>query len=232
MFAQYQLLHQIRKKTTINNLSTLSGGFDADHLREWAMLTNFGSNDIDSITGQEIRKRKRQIPEDENKLPYVDLFSTKISSECSKYISNQHSPTDVLGRAFFGCNSFRAEKMLLNTMNTLFSLYPTNATTLPSVFNMRDQYLSWKVTSLAPSEIILSYNIESLRFRGATMLAYDPSLRKVYHGNCIDVTNERMKGFIPELAIQMHVKYAESLLHGMVEELENLAIAEEVKQKV
>ena len=199
------------------------------------MLTNYGNDNIDSITGQEIRKRKRKIPEDENKLPYVDLFSTKVSSECSKYISNQHSPTDVLGKAFFGCNSFRAEKMLLNKLNTLFSLYPTNATMLPSVFNMRDQYLSWKVTSLAPSEIILSYNIESSRFRGfrgATMLAYDPSLRKVYHGNCIDVTNERMKGFIPELAIQMHVKYAESLLHGMVEELENLAIAEGVKQKV
>lgn len=228
MFAQYRLLHQIRK-TTIN-LSTLSGGFDADHLREWAMLTNFGNDNIDSITGQEIRKRRRQIPEVENKLPYVDLFSKKVSNECSKYISNQHSPTDVLGKAFFGCNSFRAEKMLLNTMNTLFSLYPSNATTLPSVFNMRNQYLHWKVTSLAPSEIILSYNIGS--FRGATMLAFDQSLRKVYHGNCIDVTNESIKGFIPELAIQMHVKYAESLLDGMVEELENLAIAEEVKQKV
>ena len=187
------------------------------------MLSNFG-NDIDSITGQEIRRRRRQIPEDENKLPYVDLFSKKVSNECSKYISNQHSPTDMLGRAFFGCNSFRAEKMLLNTMNTLFSIYPTNATTLPSVFNMRDQYLHWKVTSLAPSEMILSYNI--LRFRGATMLAFDPTLRKVYHGNCIDVNNERMKGFIPELAIQMHVKYAESLLDGMVEELKNLAAAE------
>jgi len=122
--------------------------------------------------------------------------------------------------------------MLLNTMNKLLSLYPTNATTLPSVFNMRDQYLHWKVTSLAPSEIILSYNIERLSFRGATMLSFDPSLRKVYHGNCIDVNNEKMKGFIPELAIQMHVKYAELLLNDMVEDLEKLAIAEEVKQKV
>ena len=155
MFAQYQLFRQqIRKKTTIN-LSTLSGGFDADHLREWAMLTNFG-NDGDSVTGQEIRRRRRQIPEDENKLPYVDLFSKKVSNKCSKYISNQHSPTDVLGKAFFGCDSFRAEKMLLNTTNTLFSLYPTNATTIPSEFNLRDQYLHWKVVSLAPSEIILS----------------------------------------------------------------------------
>jgi len=218
MFAQYRLLRQIRKKTT-SNLSTLSGGYHSDNLREWAILTNFG-NDV-NITGQEIRRRRRQIPEDENKLPYVDLFSKKVSNECSKYISNQHSPTDVLGRAFFGCNSFRAEKMLLNTMNTLSSIYPTNATTLPSEFNMRDQYLHWKVTSLAPSEIILSYNI--LRFRGATMLAFDPTLRKVYHGNCIDVTNGRIKGHIPELAVQMHVKYVELLLNDMVDELEEQA---------
>ena len=64
------------------------------------------------------------------------------------------------------------------------------------------------------------------------MLAFDPALRKVYHGNCINVTNERVKGYIPELAIQMHVKYAELLLNDMANELENLAIAEEVKQRV
>ena len=64
------------------------------------------------------------------------------------------------------------------------------------------------------------------------MLAFDPTLRKVYHGNCIDITNGRIKGHIHELAVQMHVKYAELLLNDMVEDLEKLAIAEEVKQKV
>ena len=56
------------------------------------------------------------------------------------------------------------------------------------------------------------------------MLSFDESLRKVYHGNCIDVTNE--KGYILELAIKMHVNYAELLLNSMADELENLATAE------
>jgi hypothetical protein len=52
------------------------------------------------------------------------------------------------------------------------------------------------------------------------MLAYDPSLKKVYHGNCIDVAEERVKS---SLGIRMHVHYAKYLLGGMVRELEILS---------
>ena len=56
------------------------------------------------------------------------------------------------------------------------------------------------------------------------MLAFDPSLRKVYHGNCIDVREERIqKGFFPKKGVQLHVAYAKFLLDGMTDELENLA---------
>lgn len=56
------------------------------------------------------------------------------------------------------------------------------------------------------------------------MLAFDPSLRRVYHGNVINVAEKRTKEeFLPDMGSKMHVKYAKFLLDGMVEELEKLA---------
>ena len=55
------------------------------------------------------------------------------------------------------------------------------------------------------------------------MLAFDPSLRKVYHGNCIDVREEIIQGFFPKKGVRLHVAYAKFLLDGMTNELENLA---------
>ncbi|KAL9188472.1 hypothetical protein ACHAXT_006850 [Thalassiosira profunda] len=194
----------------------LPGGFNADGLREWAMLHDFGALG-ESAAGRDMRQRRRQIDELEPKeLPYVDLFSRRLSDECAGYLSNHPSPSDVLGRAFFGSNSFLAERALL-------SLYPKEAKSLPTKFNVNDQYLQWKVAMKSPLELILSYNVERLQFRGCTMLAFDPSLRKAFHGNCIDVTEVRMQGPIARFGVQMHVKYAEYLLEGMCAELEKVA---------
>ena len=116
-----------------------------------------------------------------------------------------------------------AEKILLSSLDSLLSLYPEGATTLPKEFGLNNQYLQWKVTMKAPLELICSYQIERLNFRGCTMVAFDPALRRAYHGNCIDVAEKRIEGFFLKKVIHMHTKYAEFLLDGMVGSLEKLA---------
>jgi len=155
--------------------------------------------------------------------PYVDLFSKRVSDECSRYLSGHPSPSDALGRAFFGSRNFMAENILLSSLDSLFTLYPEGAKTLPTEFGFNSQYLLWKVSMKAPLELICSYQIEGLNFRGITMVAFDPALRRAYHGNCINVTEKRIQGFFLKKGIHMHTKYAEFLLNGMVESLEKLA---------
>lgn len=85
---------------------------------------------------------------------------------------------------------------------------------------MNDQYLAWKVRSHSPLEIICSWKITNT-IKGFTMIAYDPQLRKVYHGNCIHVSDEvKNSGLFRYVMIHLHVKYASLLLQGMVEEIE------------
>ncbi|KAL3767508.1 hypothetical protein ACHAWU_000171 [Discostella pseudostelligera] len=194
--------------------STLPGGFSADGLREWATLTDFGADGYENQTRQDIRRRKMEYDR------YADLFSTRVSDGCSNYLASRPCPSDVLGRAFFGSRSFMTEKIFLSSMNSIFHLYPEGSTILPAQFNMNDRFLHWKVSSKSPLEIIYTYQIDGLHFRGCTMLAYDPSLNKVYHGNCIDVSEERVNS---SLGIRIHVHYAKYLLGGMVSEMEILS---------
>jgi len=208
---------------SLSKNAALAGGFNADGLREWAMLTNFGADSYDSLTGQELRRRRRMIPEDPKKQPYVDLFSKRVSDESSDYLMSHSSPSDALGRAFFGSKSFMGEKLVLSSLNTLFSFYPVGTTTIPTHFKLNGQYLLWTVTAKSPLELICSYKLAGLNIKGCTMLAFDPSLRKAYHGNVIDVTEEVTRGFLTEIGIRMHVNYAEFLLAGMANELENMA---------
>ena len=183
------------------------------------MLNDFGSDGCVTQTSQEMRRRRRQVIDD----PYVDLFSKRVSDECSQYLSGHPSPSDALGRAFFGSRNFIAEKIALSSLDSLLSLYPEGATTLPKEFGLNNQYLQWKVTMKAPLELIWSYQIVRLNLRGCTMVAFDPALRRAYHGNCFDVAEKRIEGFFLTNGIYMHTKYAEFLLDGMVESLEKLA---------
>lgn len=196
----------------------LPGGFTANGLREWAVLNDYGAtvNCGTLPTSQDMRRRKRQLIDE----PYADLFARRVSDECSQYLSQHPYPSDELGRAFFGSTNFMAERIILSSLDTLLSLYPDGASTLPTLFSMNDQYLQWKVTMKAPLELICSYQIERLNFRGSTMLAYDPSLKMVYHGNCIDFAEQRIQGLILKKCFELHKKYAEFLLAGMVNTLE------------
>jgi hypothetical protein len=195
--------------------STLPGGFSADGLREWATLTDFGADGYEHQTRQDIRRRKLEYDR------YADLFSKRLSDGCNNNLACHACPSDLLGRAFFGSRSFMAERLFLSALNSVFRMYPEGATILPDQFNVNDRYLQWRVSVKSPLEIIYTYQIGGLHFRGCTMLAYDPSLRRVYHGNCIDTADERVKS---SFGVRVHARYAEFLLDGMVRDLEMLAL--------
>jgi len=115
-----------------------------------------------------------------------------------------------------------AEKYLLTAMNSVFSLYPDRALVLPA-FHIDDRYLQWRVTMNASLELICSWELESYNVKGCTMVAFDPTLRKVYHGNCINVPAKRLEGNLFRHPMRMHLYYAKFLLNGMVNELESLS---------
>lgn len=203
--------------------ATLPGGFNADGLRDWALRTNFGSNGNDASTGREWRRRRRRISDDPGHQPYVDMFAKTVTKECKAYLDVHPSPSDALGRAFFGSRRFAAERRILTSLNALLSLYPEGTTSLPAQFAQDDRYLQWRVSAKAPLELICSYEVGGAAFRGCTMLAFDPSLGKAYLGNALDVTEEKTKGVLSALGVRMHVWYAGLLLDGMVDELEKKA---------
>lgn len=89
------------------------------------------------------------------------------------------------------------ERILLHLLNSVFRMYSKYSTILLVQFYMISQYLQWKVSFRAPLEMIYTYKIDGLKFRG-TMLAYDPSLNKIVPGNCIDIAQERVQ---PSLGI-------------------------------
>ncbi len=203
--------------------STLPGGFSEEGLRQWCLLTDFGTDGYQNLTSRDMRRRRRdidEIMEDPKRLPYTDLFAKKVSKECHDYLVVQPSPSDVLGKAFFGSRNFIAERTLLTTID------PWGNTELPEAFKLGDKYLHWKVTMKAPLELICTWKLEQFNMKGCTMLAYDPSLRKAYHGNCINVSHGQIdEGKQIKIGMQLHVKYAEFLVHGMVDELESVAAA-------
>ena len=91
--------------------NTLPGGFTSDGLINFCVLSNFGQESLEQLKSQEVRRRRRQLDDDTNQ-PYADLFSKRISDECSDYLKSQASPSDTLARAFFGSMHFMPERMI------------------------------------------------------------------------------------------------------------------------
>mmetsp|Transcript_16478 Transcript_16478/g.32166 ORF Transcript_16478/g.32166 Transcript_16478/m.32166 type:complete len:248 (+) Transcript_16478:129-872(+) len=206
---------------TSRSKSTLPGGFSEEGLRQWCLLTDFGSDGYQNLTSRDLRRRRREIDEimeDPKRLPYTDLFDKKVSKVCHDYLVAHPSPTDLLGKAFFGSRNFIAERILLTMID------PWGHTQLPEVFNLGDKYLHWQVTMRAPLELICTWKLEQFSVKGCTMMAYDPSLKKVYHGNCFNVPHGQVdEGQLIKMGMQLHVKYAEFLVNGMIDELESVA---------
>ncbi len=192
--------------------NTLPGGFTTDGLISYSVLTNFGQESLEQLKSQEVRRRRRQLNDEANQ-PYVDLFSKRISDECSDYLKSQASPSDTLARAFFGSMHFMPERMIL----TPIGLLSGESSSVPSSFQMKDRYLQWTVASKSPLEIILSWQFSNVK--GVTMLAFDPALQKAYHGNCINITEDAFNRPLAAKGKQFHRVYAQFLLDGMVKEL-------------
>lgn len=193
--------------------NTLPGGFTSDGLKNYGLLSNYGQESLEQLKSREVRRKRRQL-DDETNQPYVDLFSKRISDECSDHLKSQESPSDSLARAFFGSKHFMPERIILTPIHLLSG---ESSTSIPSSFQLKDRFLQWTVVSKSPLELIFSWQVTNVK--GVTMLAFDPALQKVYHGNCINIKEEALDKPLAAIGIRLHKVYAEFLLAGMVSEL-------------
>ena len=173
----------LRHLTVAQPRGALPGGFTQEALSEWA--ANFWN------------------PDD---VKYVDLYSHKISKPCASWLKTHPYPSSELARAFLGSKSFLPERLLL----TPFS-YP-NISLPDGQIPIGHEFLLWTVVVNSPHEMILEWSILG-KVHGCTMVAVDPGLCKVYHGNCL-------KFQVGYQAITLHAWYAQRLLLGMVHNLE------------
>jgi hypothetical protein len=164
----------------------LAGGFTQEALHQWAI---------------------RHWKDDDVK--YVDLFSCKINDQCANWLNDHPYPSSEITRAFFGSYWFLPERILLSSI-----CYPH--VRLPKgPIRQGQKFLLWTVVVDSPHEKILEWQIGGTSIGGATMVAFDPTLRKVYHGNCI-------KFKVGSIGAELHKWYAQRLLHGMVNKLMNV----------
>ena len=145
--------------------------------------------------------------------PYTDLFSQKLSAECTQWLDSHHDPSSELARAFFGSSRFAPERAIM-------SPFFYSRAHLPDSFEEKDQFLAWEVASKTPLELICSW--ELLGTKGLTMMAFDAKLRRLYHGNCVDSLTS--KNGVGKALIPFHTHYAKFLLGGMADALEQRAI--------
>lgn len=201
----------------------LGGGFSKHNLaffaaRHWAKHDDADDPTAVSSSQQSERRRRRRIQDevDEDELPYADMFHQQISPDASKWLRSHPSPSVVLARAFFSSDAFAPER-------TILSLGPNSGPSQAmsdSSFNIGETHLLWTVTVKSPLEMILTWELESLgRLKGATQLAFDPSMRRVYQGNALDRVPQWAVPLIP-----LHERYAEYLLQGLVSEIEFAAL--------
>lgn len=166
----------------------LSGGFSKGALQNWA--TNHWK-------------------EKSSQKPYVDLYNQRITKECASWLDSHPHPSSELAKAFFGSIRFVPERCVLT---------PTNyqQSRLLDEFTMGTKFLQWTVVSDTPHEMILTWSAGSIR--GCTSVAFDPSLRRVYHGNCLN--SKANSSSLVQALIPLHQAYAQFLLVGMMDKLE------------
>lgn len=205
-------IHPIASAAKWRYLSSgaLGGGYSKENLAYFAA----------SHFAERRRRRKIQDEVDEDELPYADMFNQQISSDTNEWLKSHPSPSVVLARSFFASAAFAPERTILS----LATSGPGKA--LPDVsFNVGDSHLLWTVAAKSPLEIILTWELESLGLaKGVTQLAFDPSLRRVYQGNALNQVPAWAESLIP-----LHERYANYLLQGMVDEIENAALKSGVK---
>lgn len=203
-----------------NSRGAIAGGFTRQALLNFAQ-NHWNMPNISSISNS----RRRSFPDNNESAPYYsDLFSHKVSIECSNWIEKRTHPSVTLARSFFGSWRFLPERILLTPL--LFVLGSGTASSClkkleSNPFSVKDTHLVWTVEVQALHELILHYTSGSVR--GLTTVAFDPALRKVYHGNCIEVLDSEDRGKAWGIMVSFHRWYAQFLLRGMVLDLEHKA---------
>ena len=204
--------HPIHAAAYLRHFSSgaLGGGYSKENLAYFA-ASQFAEHDKSK------RRRRRRIEDEveENELPYADMFHQRISSDANEWLMSHPSPSVVLARSFFASAAFAPERTIL----TLATGGQSKAT--PDIaFNVGEGHLLWTVVVKSPLEMILTWELESLGLaKGATQLAFDPSLRRVYQGNALNHVPAWAESLIP-----LHERYAKYLLQGMVDEIESAAL--------
>ena len=153
--------------------------------------------------------------DDRDRNPYSDLFYDKISVPCSTWLDSHNDPSAEIAKAFFSSRRFYPERMLMTPF-----LY--DKMHVPE-FREGDKFLAWEVISKSPLELICSWNLGKVQ--GLTTVAFDPKLRRLYHGNCIDFDTADSRVF--QALLPLHCHYAKFLLGGMKDVLEKKAIEED-----
>jgi hypothetical protein len=195
------------RKISSKSRGALAGGFTKEGLKYWASQHWKPSK-------AETQPRSSRLTEDETPPYYCDLYSHKVSRKCINWLEEQSNPSVLLTRAFFGSTYFTPEKILFTPF---FHAQSTSSSIKDAPLNMNDQYLAWTVQVTAPHELILTYDLGTNR--GCTMIAFDPSLQKVYTGNCIDIDPDKASR-LWNVLLYFHHWYANFLLKGMVLQLE------------
>mmetsp|Transcript_1918 Transcript_1918/g.2336 ORF Transcript_1918/g.2336 Transcript_1918/m.2336 type:complete len:198 (+) Transcript_1918:59-652(+) len=142
--------------------------------------------------------------------PYSDLLSQKVSTASIDYLNEHPHPSSELAKFFFKSVPFAPERIILTPFR-----YQHSA--LPNIFTEGTKYLFWTVRVHTPLEIILRWQLNGID--GCTMIAYDPQIKRVYHGNSIHSSVTKNNVF--RALTPLHVQYAKLLLSGMVQELES-----------
>lgn len=180
----------VRQGRSASSLSrgALAGGFTKEALQGWAQ--DFWN---------------------EEHVQFVDLYSQKVSSQCSAWLNVHPNPSSQLVRAFYGSIQFLPERMLL----TPFCYADCTLPKKDAKIQRGQKFLLWTVVADTPHEMILEWSVGG-KSLGCTMVAFDPCLRKVYQGNCLK--------FEPDsFSTKVHTWYAQLLLSGMVHKLEQEA---------
>ena len=183
----HEVIQSIGKQRFVHD-GALPGGFTKEALSQWAQHTWKDSKE-----------------------PYVDLYSEKISPECTEYLKHQSNPSSDLTKCFFGSNRFLPERCMLTL------IFRENYI-LPDVFNTDSKFLAWNVAAHTPLETICTWELRQT-VKGCTMIGFDPQLRRIYHGNCIHSSfadNDMFRAMLP-----LHNNYAKFLLNGMVNQIED-----------
>lgn len=174
----------------------LSGGFTREGLEEYA---------------RELWKTTETV---------TDLSSQKLSMECTKWLDSHDDASCEIAQSYFGSYRFLPERLLISPLFFL-SKQGTELLHLPNDFKVNDEFLAWKVVVKTPLETILLW--ENGKYKGLTMMAYDPRLQRLYHGNSMSVDNQTLQSRGFALLNQFHLSYAKFLLAGMANQLEQNA---------